>query len=159
MYKDINVLLNERKTEEERKDELFSILPKLKEGEKIYYNKDSYMYYDGENLFNGTDKYKHDNLVKGSFPYIFLLSYVYNALSFAEKAEEFESFKNDKKFKKTSEGFISYPEIGIIADDSIIRGFISDFEEEDKKKEELVKEAIQTSATEALEDESKGIEN
>ena len=32
MYKDINTLLTEKKTEEERRTELFSLLPDLKEG-------------------------------------------------------------------------------------------------------------------------------
>lgn len=154
MFKDINDLLNEKKTEEERRHELFSILPSLEEGEKIYYNKDSYIYYDGEDLFNGTDKYSHDNLVKGAFPYIFLLYYVYNALSFASEAKKFEAFKKDKKFKETKEGFITYPEIGVISDSSTIRDFILDFEEFDKEEEKLVKEAVQISETEALSEKS-----
>lgn len=149
MYKSINELLSEKRTEAERRIELFSLLPSLEAGDKIYYNRDCYVYYDGENLYNGMDKYPYDTLVKGAFPYIFLLSYVYNALSFAEKVKSYDDSFRDKKLKENKYGFYSYPEIGIVSDNYSTKLFISELEEKKALDEKLVKEALEISTSEA----------
>ena len=153
MYKDINTLLTEKKTEEERRTELFSLLPDLKEGNKIYYNKDSYIFMEKENLYNGMDKYPKNSLIKGCFPYICLLSAIYNALYFAEEAKKYEAFLNDKKYKETTQGFIYHPEIGIIAENNTIKNLLAEFKEKENIEEVLVEDALNKAIENSKKDE------
>lgn len=150
MFKDINTLLTEKTTEEERRKELLTLLPNLEKGEKIYYNKDCYLFLKENDLFNGMDKYPQPSIVKGKFPYIFLLSAVYNALNFAEQATKYQAFLKNKKFKKTKEGFISHSELGIIADNYLIKEFLNEFKEKEDEDEKLVEEAITEAVKEVI---------
>lgn len=78
--KTIQNLLEEMKTEKERKEELFSLVPEILNGEKIYYKDNNFIIMKNSELFSGNDNYKIENKVVGAFPYIFFLAGIYENL-------------------------------------------------------------------------------
>lgn len=142
--KTINELLNEKKTYQERLEELEKLVPEKKDNEKIYYNENKYIYFSNEMLYSGMDNYPKDSQVIGGFPFIFFLEALYLGKDFAEKYKSIPELNSNKSLKLNKYGLVELRNYGVVGNRYIVSELLKDIKNEEaeslEESEEIKKE-------------------
>lgn len=136
--KTINELLNERKTYQERFEELERLVPEIKDNEKIYYNENKYIYKLDKHLYSGMDSYPKDSKVAGNFPFIFFLEALYLGKDFAEKYKSIPELNSNKSLKLNKYGLVELKDYGVVGNRYIVSELLKDIKKEETEEEKAV---------------------
>lgn len=142
----IKELLENRKSLEERVEELKALCPSLIDGNEVFYDKTSYIRLDDEGkLFTGdSSKVSMDTYVNMSFPCIFYLSSIYYAKDLAEKYKTNSKMKKNKSFSINENGLLEIKGYGVAGNLDIYREIIDEYEEDAQIVENVLNDIKET---------------